>query len=318
MPRRVVPMLATTAALPGDDGWAFEIKWDGVRALTYVEDGALHMESRNLLDITPRYPEIAPLAAALRGRAALLDGEVVAFDEQGRPSFGRLQGRMHLQGRADVNRRMNDTPVAYMVFDLLWLDGRSLLGLPWTERRSVLEDLELAGDNWRTPSSHIGDGADLLAASRSQGLEGIVAKAVSSTYEPGKRSRQWVKVKNQRRQEVVIGGWLPGAGNRSGRLGALLVGVHDDTGVLRYSGRVGTGFTDVVLADLGRRLAAIGRDDPPFADPPRNRQARWVEPELVCDVEFTEWTHNGTLRHPSYKGLRSDKSPGEVIREPLG
>jgi bifunctional non-homologous end joining protein LigD len=312
-------MLATTGALPRDEsGWTFEVKWDGVRAIGYCRDGAVHFESRNLLDITPRYPELGGLADALGGRAAVLDGEVVAFDNNGRPSFGRLQTRMHLGAASEVRQRMADTPVAYILFDLLWLDGRSLMNEPWTERRAALESLDLGAGNgpWQVPASHRGQGTVLLDATRANGLEGVVAKRVDSLYEPGRRSRLWLKVKNVNRQELVIGGWLPGEGNRTSRLGALLVGYYDDAGALHFAGRVGSGFTSAELDRVGALLAALARADNPFAERIPLRQARFVEPRLVCDVEFGEWTSSATLRHPRYKGLRDDKRPEEVRREP--
>ncbi|MDQ1438238.1 MAG: bifunctional non-ous end joining protein LigD [Acidimicrobiaceae bacterium] len=312
-------MLATTGSLPGREAdWAFEIKWDGVRALCYVADGELRMESRNLLDITPRYPELAGLATtpALARRNAILDGEVVAFDADGRPSFGLLQSRMHLANQADVRQRMVDTPVVLMLFDLLWLDGESLMGLPWTERRAALDGLALDDPAFRISTAWPGEGAGLVAASRERGLEGVMAKRMDSVYEPGRRSRCWLKIKNVNRQEMVIGGWLPGEGNRTGRLGALLIGYYEGDD-LRFAGKVGTGFNDKTLQEMAERLAPLARDTSPFADKVPWKQARYVQPELVADVEFTEWTGNGTLRHPSYKGLRADKSPREVVREPL-
>jgi bifunctional non-homologous end joining protein LigD len=311
-------MLATTGSLPRDEeAWAFEIKWDGVRALCYIEDGALRMESRNLLDITPRYPELAHVVDALGpGREAILDGEVVTFDAEGRPSFGLLQSRMHLSDAGLVRQRMVDTPVVLMLFDVLWLDGESLMARPWSERRAVLESLGLDDSCWRVSTAWPGQGSGLVAASKERGLEGVLAKKMDSLYEAGKRSRCWLKIKNVNRQEVVIGGWLPGEGNRTGRLGALVIGYYEGDD-LRFAGKVGTGFTDKVLRELGELLAPLARDTSPFADKVPWRQARFVEPVLVADVDFAEWTANGTLRHPSYKGLRADKSPREVVREPV-
>ena len=309
-------MLATTGALPKQqDEWAFEIKWDGVRALCYIEDGRLQMESRNLLDITPRYPELHDIAAAL-GRPAILDAEVVTFDDEGRPSFGRLQSRMHLMNPRDVRARMADTPVVLMLFDVLWLDDRSLMELPWTERRAVLDGLGLDDSCWRVSTAFPGQGDALVEATKQRGLEGVLAKKMDSTYEPGRRSRCWLKIKNVNRQEVVIGGWLPGEGNRSGRIGALVIGYYDGDD-LRFAGKVGTGFTDKTLKDMAERLAPLARDTSPFADKVPWKQARFVEPVLVADVEFSEWTQGGTLRHPSYKGLRADKAPRDVVREPV-
>ena len=309
-------MLATASTLPADEeAWSFEIKWDGVRAIAYIEDGRLHLESRNLTDITARYPELAPLATELGPTAAILDGEVVAFDEQGRPSFGRLQSRMHLRSSA-VAARMASTPVAYLIFDLVHLGERPMLDVAYRERRRLLEELELAGAAWRTPGCHVGagEGTALLGATRDQGLEGIVAKRLSSVYVPGRRSQDWRKVKNRPSQEIVIGGWLSGSGARHGRLGALLAGYYDDTGALRYAGRVGTGFNQSELTRLGAMLAQRERPTSPFVDPVP-RDAHFVEPELVAEVEIAEWTHTGTLRAASYKGLRSDKAPTDVHRE---
>lgn len=313
-------MLATTGTLPTDQSaFTFEVKWDGVRAISYIENGGLHVESRNLRDISGRYPELNGLPAALAGKDAVLDGEVVAFDDSGRPSFGRLQSRMHVASDLEVRRRMVDNPVAYLIFDLLWLDGRSLTDRPWTERRAALEDLDLGtgdGQSWKVPTTHPGEGDALLEATRVNGLEGIIAKKMDSVYEIGRRSRCWLKVKHVARQEMVIGGWLPGEGNRENRLGALLVGYYDE-GRLRYAGRVGTGFADAELDRLARLLDPLATDHSPFADPVPLRQARFVEPKLVADVVFSEWTAGGTLRHPSYKGLRDDKEPSEVQREPI-
>jgi bifunctional non-homologous end joining protein LigD len=314
--QRFVPMLAVSGELPADDEqWAFEVKWDGVRAITYVQDGALRMESRNLLDITPRYPEVHGLTEAVRGVGAVLDGEVVTFDEQGRPSFQLLQSRMHVQGARDVQRLMAKQPVVYVVFDVLWLAGRPTVALPYTERRRLLDRLDLDGPAWRVSTHHVGDGPTMAAASKERGLEGVMAKRLDSTYEPGRRSRAWVKVKNVRRQEVVIGGWLEGTRNREGRIGALLVGYYDD-GVLRFAGKVGTGYTDRTLEELAGTLAPLARDTSPFGAKVPYKQPHFVEPVLVCEVEFTEWTAGGTLRHPSYKGLRDDKRPQDVVREP--
>jgi bifunctional non-homologous end joining protein LigD len=315
---RFAPMTAVSGDLPArDDGWAFEVKWDGVRALTYVDHGALRMESRNLLDITPRYPEVHGIADQLAGIPAVLDGEVVTFDEQGRPSFQLLQTRMHVTGARDVQLRMAQHPVVYMVFDVLWLAGQPTIGLPYTERRRLLERLELDGPAWKVPASHVGDGKAVLAASKERGLEGVLAKRLDSVYEPGRRSRVWVKVKNVRGQEVVVGGWIEGTRNRQGRIGALLVGYYDD-GRLRFAGKVGTGYTDRTLEELAATLAPLHRDTSPFADPVPHKGAHWVEPVLVAEVEFSDWTAGGTLRHPSYKGLRDDKASHDVVREPVG
>jgi bifunctional non-homologous end joining protein LigD len=321
-PSSLVPMLATSAGeLPPDPNgeWAFELKWDGVRAIAYLRDGRMRLESRNLNDITPRYPELHGLAEAKPGHELVLDGEVVAFDPEGRPSFSLLQTRMHVQGERYVAALVGQVPIAYLVFDVLHLDGRSTRDLPWTERRALLESLELQGAGWQTPKAHVGPGVGpaVLAASQAGGLEGVMAKLASSTYTPGRRSKEWRKIKNVRRQELVVGGWLPGSGNRTGRIGALLVGYHEP-GVegLRFAGKVGTGFSDAELTRLGALFRGLAQDRSPFADKVPYREARYLAPTLVCEVEFTEWTHTGTLRHPSYKGLRDDKPPTAVVREP--
>jgi bifunctional non-homologous end joining protein LigD len=306
MPERLVPMLAKpSAGLPPDDErWSYEIKWDGVRALAYSEPGRIRFESRNRNDISAAYPELKALNRALSSHRAILDGEIVAFDENGRPSFGRLQGRMHVGSESAARRRMKDTPVHYVVFDLLWLDGHSLMELSYEERRARLMALALQGAHWQTPDHVVGNGAAVLAASLENGLEGVVAKRLDSPYLPGRRSPCWLKVKNVRREDVVVGGWLPGEGKRRERIGALLVGVPED-GRLRYAGRVGTGFTEAELDRLAKVLEQ--RDDSPFdggAKPPRG--AVYVQPTRVAEVEFTEWTSDGMMRHPSYKGLREE------------
>src|SRR4051794_6778996 len=291
MPESIVPMLARSDGLPANqDGWAFEIKWDGVRAIAFCEGGRLRMTSRSGRDITSQYPEVRGLAEALGSRDAVLDGEVVAFGEDGLPSFQVLQRRMHVAGERQVQRLSREIPVAYVVFDLLWLEGRSLMDQTYEERRAALLDLGLKGSNWQVPGHHVGDGDALLELSRAQGLEGIVAKRLDCPYTPGRRSPGWVKVKNVRRASLVIGGWLPGEGGRTGRLGALCVGFHDDDGELRYAGRVGSGFTESELLRLGRLLEPHARDRSPFSGRQPPKQARYVEPVLVCEVEFSEWT----------------------------
>ncbi len=318
MPDRIVPMLArasTTVPTP-EAQWSFEVKWDGVRAIAYIQPGRLRLESRNLNEITDAYPELRGLLRAVGMRELVLDGEIVAFDEQGRPSFERLQRRMHVTSPAAVRRLMSSHPVLYAIFDLLYLDGHSLMELPYSERRARLEGLGLEGPAWRVPAAHPGEGARLREATRLQGLEGIVAKRLSSHYEPGRRPGTWVKVKNTLRQELVIGGWLPGEGRRTERIGALLVGYYDG-GDFRYAGRVGTGFTDKVLDELGRRLAQYRRSSSPFSRTPKlPREAVLVEPCVVIEVEFREWTNDGVLRAPSYKGIREDKVPRDVVLEP--
>jgi bifunctional non-homologous end joining protein LigD len=317
MPERIVPMMARSQAdLPPDQArWSFEVKWDGVRAIAYAQPGRLRLESRNLNEITDAYPEVRGLIEDLGMREAVLDGEIVTFDEQGRPSFELLQRRMHVTSPAAVRRLRASQPVVYAIFDLLFLDGRSLTELPYSERRARLEALELGGAAWRIPTAHVGEGAALLEATAAQGLEGIVAKRLDSAYEPGRRSGAWLKIKHTRRQELVIGGWVPGEGRRTKRIGALLMGYHRE-GEFVYAGRVGTGFTERSLSELQTRLEQYRRAWSPFAGrPPLPRQAVFVEPCLVAEIEFREWTTEGVMRAPSFKGLREDKAPREVVLE---
>jgi bifunctional non-homologous end joining protein LigD len=316
MPEGVQPMQARLSTLPREESeWAFEVKWDGVRAIAYSQPGRLRLESRNGNDVTPAYPELQALNGALGAHVAILDGEIIAFDAQGRPSFEALQPRMHQRGAGAVRRLMGSTPVTFVVFDLLWLDGHSLMELPYALRRERLEGLRLAGEHWRTPELQIGDGTGLLAATRALGIEGIVGKRLSSPYTPGRRGGGWIKVKNYMRQELVIGGWTEGRGVRAQRIGALELGVHDAEGELRHAGRVGTGFDEAELARLAALLEPLAREDSPFAGPQPPRGAHFVAPRLVCEVEFSEWTQAGKVRQASYKGLRDDKDPIEVVRE---
>ena len=312
MPERLEPMLARTGPLPREDGgWAYEIKWDGVRALAFIQGGRLSLQARSGRDITPRYPELRPLAQALAGHEAILDGEVVAFDGA-RPSFQKLQGRMHLASDHAIRRLARDDPVHYIAFDLLYLDGRSLMDLRYDERRAALAGLELQGPTWQAPAHHVGDGAALLELTRAQRLEGVIAKRLDGTYTPGRRTSGWVKVKNVGSTDAVVGGWLPGEGGRSGRLGALVIGIPDEEGVLRYAGRVGTGFTEAELVRLGRLLEPLATTESPFEGRQPPKQTHLVRPDLVARVDFTERTNAGTLRQPSYKGLRDDVAPEDV------
>jgi bifunctional non-homologous end joining protein LigD len=355
LPQGLRPMLATAGPLPaGQPGWAFEMKWDGLRAITYITGAGVRLVSRTGRDITHAYPELAGLAAALRAAGAeraVLDGEIVAFTAAGtapasgtapaggtRPSFEALQQRMNLSADDDVRLLARRVPVTYLAFDLLSLNGHALLDLPWSQRRGLLDELGLAGPSWLTPPAFTTEaGPDVQAASLAQGLEGVVAKRQASRYEPGRRSSSWVKVKNVLRQEAVVGGWQPGERGRSGQIGSLLIGVYERSpgetdpagtapggtgpgpaGGLAYAGHVGTGFTRPTLDLLARRLAPLRRATSPFVTevPPEHaRFAVWAEPVLVVEVAFTEWTTAGRLRAPSYKGLRDDKEPREVVRE---
>jgi bifunctional non-homologous end joining protein LigD len=315
MPDRLKPMLARPGRLPPDERrWGFEVKWDGIRTVLFCDHGHIELQGRNFSDFTPRYPEVRALARELGARRVILDGEIVALDEQGRPSFERLQSRMHLASDSAVRRRMRDIPVTYVAFDLLYLDGHSTLPLGYEQRREVLDALELEGPAWRAPAYHRGEGSALLAATRELGIEGIVAKRLDSPYEPGRRSSAWLKIKNVCEQDVVIGGWTPGEGGRSKTIGALVTGVMED-GRLVYVGKVGTGFTEQTLALLQRELEPLRRPDSPFHGRQPPKGTIFVEPRLVAQVELREWTKSGTMRAPSFTGLRPDKDPQECVRE---
>jgi bifunctional non-homologous end joining protein LigD len=316
MPQKIEPMMSKSSTrIPSpDSGWGFEFKWDGIRALAYVEGGLVRLVSRTGEQITPRYPEVHAMGRALGSREVILDGEVVALDDRGRPSFEQIQQRMGLSSESEIRRKMKDVPVTFMVFDLLWLDGHPRLKVPYTERRKELEKLKLAGASWQTPPYEKGGGAAMLEASLRAGLEGVMAKKLDSHYEPGRRSGAWVKVKNRNRQELVIGGWLDGEGKRQGHPGALLVGYYDGERFV-YAGKVGTGFSDATLDKLNAMLKPLAIDRSPFDSGSPPRQAHFVKPEVVAEFEFVEWTRGGQLRAPAFKGLRADKRPREVVRE---
>lgn len=309
------PMLANPGAIPeGEARYALEVKWDGVRTLARVEGGRVRLLSRSGQDVTERYPEVRFLGEVLGSRSALLDGEIVVLDAQGRPDFQRLQQRMGVQGAAARHRAATE-PVTYMIFDLLYLDGMLQTDRPYRERRAALERLKLDGPAWRTPAYRVGDAVAFLDAARRAGLEGIMAKRLDGIYRPGKRSREWLKIKSQGRQEFVIGGWAEG---KADPLGALLLGYfpHEGADKMCYAGRVGTGFTRAQRDELRRALMRHRNPVSPFDGAVRGAGVHFVGPRLVCEVEFTEWTRAGTLRHPSFKGLRDDKDPHVVVREP--
>ena len=315
----VLPMMATPGPLPSGPGWAYELKWDGIRALVDISLDGLRIISRRGNEVTPAYPELDGLVGTVPD--VLLDGEVVAFRD-GRPSFATLQSRMHVRSLAQARRLAAHTPVMFLAFDVLRLYGVDLTARPYTERRATLERLGLDGPNWTVPPS-FDDGPATLAAAEQNGLEGVVAKRLAAPYRPGVRSTDWVKVRRALHQEFVVGGWEAGEGGRSGGIGALLLGYYDKTGadaggVLVYAGQVGSGFTGRSLTEMSRRLAPLARPRPPFvAVPPdvRGRVITWVDPVVVVQVEFAEWTPDGRLRFATYQGVRTDKDPREVGRE---
>jgi bifunctional non-homologous end joining protein LigD len=308
-------MLATAGEPPDGPGWAYEFKWDGVRAIVSVDQGRVGIVSRNDRDVTPSYPDLAGVGEPLARHQVVLDGEIVATDAQGRPSFSQLQRRMHVVSPSAA--LLAQVPVRLYVFDLLYLDGAKLLSTPYGERRARLDAFNLDNASVITPPA-FGAGSALSeveAASAELGLEGVVAKRVDAPYQAGVRSRYWIKKPFNTTVEVLIGGWTPGEGRRAGTIGALLLGMYDDAGQLVYVGQVGTGFTQRMLTDLQRMLAQRRTDAPPFADPvPRAhaRDANWVRPELVGEVVYRTLTPDGRLRHPSWRGLRPDRDPAEV------
>jgi bifunctional non-homologous end joining protein LigD len=329
LPELVRPMLCRAGDLPKTTrGWSCEFKWDGVRAVVYIEGGRVRIKSRNDLDITGAYPELRALGRALGSRPAVLDGEIVAFDtsrkdpdqpsaDSSRPSFGLLQQRMNVRDAAAARRLAAKVPVSYLVFDVLHLDGRSTVELPYQQRRSLLESLRLGSDHWATPAAYRERPQAVLEAALAAGLEGVVCKRTNSPYQPGRRSEDWVKVRGFRTQEVVVGGYTPGKGARAGGIGALIVGVPGEHG-LGYVGKVGTGFSDADLKQLATRLQKLRRQTSPFTgELPRAQVAgaTWVRPSLVGEVRFSEWTAGGRLRQPSWRGLRPDKSPADVVTE---
>ena len=321
--KTVAPMLATLgskADLDTGDDWAFEMKWDGVRAVIYVDGDGVRILSRNGNDLAQSYPDLAgPLADAVGATSAVLDSEIVALDSHSRPDFGLLQDRMGLTRKHDVDEAIGLVPVHLMLFDALEIDGESLRKKPYDERRSALHSL-IAGPGKgvvQLPPAFDGDSDAALASSIELVHEGLVVKKRGSTYSAGRRSRAWIKIKHRRSQEVVIGGWRPGKGHRTGKVGSLLMGVPNDAGKLDYVGRVGTGIGESELEKLLPRLEKLARKTSPFLDVPNAdaSDAKWVTPKLVGEVEFAEWTTPGRLWQPSWRGLRADKSAEDVKKE---
>jgi len=317
----VSPMLATLGSekdVDDEDDWAFEMKWDGIRAIAVVRGDRLRLTTRNGNDVTATYPDLAGLVALADGHDLVVDGEIVTLTPRGRPDFGLLQSRMGLTRPAEVTAAAERAPAHYFVFDILERDGHDLRRTPYDERRTALQDAlqPPSGDPIQVPPAFAGDLAHAVSSSRELGLEGVMAKRRDSTYSTGRRSRSWIKIKHHLAQEVVIGGWTPGTGRRAGTLGALLLGIPDGD-ELRYVGKVGTGFSDADLDRLAALLAAHPRKTSPLEGVPSAdaRGANWVRPEHVGEVEFAEWTGTDRLRQPSWRGLRPDKSPDEVVRE---
>ncbi|MGK5547361.1 non-homologous end-joining DNA ligase [Streptomyces sp. URMC 127] len=308
-PPAIRPMLATTGPLPAageEAAWAFEVKWDGIRLVVAVRgDGTVRPVTRAGNDAAVTYPELRELGGQLRGRPAVLDGEVVVLDTAGRPDFGLLQRRMGVTDARRAARLAAEYPARLMLFDVMHLGDRSLLRLPYTERRAVLDGLGLTGPAWSVPAYVAGHAQQAWEATLAGGFEGVVAKRLSSVYTPGVRSPDWRKTKHVVTIDVVIGGWAEGRGALSGLPGAVLAGVEEPGG-LRYAGSVGSGLSERERQELARYLSVIPRADPPFSGPVDVPGAHWVEPRLVAEVVFSGWTASGRLRHPVWHRLRPD------------
>ncbi|HWC32423.1 MAG TPA: non-homologous end-joining DNA ligase [Actinomycetota bacterium] len=316
-PSEVIPMMAEGGHQPFDHpDWRFEPKLDGVRTLAYVRTDSTKLVSRRGRDQTATYPELANLARWVNALQAVIDAEIVAPEEDGRPSFERLQQRMNLQSKSEIERARKKIPVALFAFDLLWLDGRDLTHVPLEQRRRLLEEIVTESGPVNLTFYTDGKGSPLFEAAREQGLEGVIAKRLGTPYLPGRRSKDWRKIKALNEQDCVILGMTPGTGSRSPRFGALLVGAYVD-GALTWIGQVGTGFTDASLDDLLKRFEPLLTEKPAVDDPEvrKVKGARWLKPELVCEVEYLEMTKVGKLRAPSFKGLRPDKAPQDCILE---
>jgi bifunctional non-homologous end joining protein LigD len=317
MPAAIEPMKATLADRPprGDD-WLFEIKWDGVRAIAYVDHEEVRLVSRNGLRCERQYPELATIHHQVAARQAVLDGEIAVLDQKGASRFHLIQPRIANTDPNAVAHLARSTPVVYFVFDALYVDGYDLRNVALSERRKVLESLVAPGPSLRISAVFPGAGEDLLEAARALDLEGVVAKRAGSAYE-SRRSREWLKIKIANEQEFAIGGFTQPQGSRD-YFGALVLGVYED-GKLRWAGNVGTGFDQKLLADLYARLKLLVTEECPFAERPKpDRGMTWVKPELTCQVKYAEWTRDNHLRAPVYVGLRNDVEPGQVVRESVG
>jgi bifunctional non-homologous end joining protein LigD len=314
-PSPMLATLGTVSDIDESDDWAIEMKWDGIRAIATIADGRVEFRTRNGIDVTATYPDLTELLGRVT-RDAVLDGEIVALNKRDRPDFGLLQRRMKLTRKSEVDAAVIAIPVNYLIFDILSRRGRSLEHDNYDQRRRALREIVRPGGSINVPDAFDGDVDAAMAASLKLGLEGVVAKKRDSTYSSGRRSQAWIKVKHHRTQEVVIGGWRPGSGRRADTVGSLLMGIPGTYG-LRYVGRVGTGFADADLAALAESVRRLTRKTSPFEDVPRDvaRDAHWISPALVGEVEFAEWTSAEILRQPSWRGWRPDKRPSDVVRE---
>ncbi|HEY3331930.1 MAG TPA: DNA ligase D [Capsulimonadaceae bacterium] len=311
MPTEIHPMLAVLVDKPfSDPDWIYEIKWDGYRAVCFIENGKSRLVSRNQLDFTPKYPSLATLPTFVHANNAIIDGEIVALDEHGQPHFQLLQNISHIRSTKSV---ADHGDIVYEAFDLLWLNGRDLRNEPLTERKRLLREIVFGGGPIRYCDHVESDGDGFFKAVSAQGLEGMIAKRADSKY-VARRDPSWLKVKTVMEQEVVIGGFTEPRRTRS-HFGALTVGLYDG-GKLEFCGHVGSGFDAALLGEIHKKLDAINTDECPFATEPKtNEPVTWVRPEVVCEVKFSNWTADGSMRHPIFLGLREDKSPKDCVRE---
>ena len=293
----VLPMKAGMGTLPPDDGdWAYEIKWDGYRTIVFVDGDTVRLQSTSGKDVSERWPEFAGLAASVNAQTAILDAELVVFDDDGRPSFELVQ-------RSGVG---SEREAVLHFFDALSVDGADTIGLPYLDRRRLLDALVEPDANWLVPAHRIGDGGALLEATAASQMEGVIAKRTDSVYRPGTRAKAWIKIKNRVLVELVVGGYTDGAGNRSSTFGALLLGQPDGEG-LQFAGGVGTGFDHETLETLTAQLRSIETDECTFTKLPpakQRRGAHWVEPVLLATVDIAEFTNDGHVRHASFVSLR--------------
>ncbi|XVV15465.1 non-homologous end-joining DNA ligase [Actinoplanes sp. CA-131856] len=312
VPPAVAPMLATPGPVPAGEGWAAEIKHDGMRAGVTAGGDRWRVHSRTGRDVTDHFPELAVLPELLGGRRAALDGELVALDAAGVSDFARLQQRIGV--RDPGPRLLRAAPVTLYLFDLLVLGDRELLATPYSERRSLLEELDIRGPAVETPPSFPGAAAEVYAAAREHGLEGVVCKRLASPYTPGLRSKTWIKTVIPHTADVVVCGWLPGRGRLRDTIGALIVGAYDRAGHLQLVGRVGSGLSGTSRQQLEQRLTPLRRSRPPasHAEIAAMAEATWVEPEVVARIAYRSWTGGTQLRHPVYRGVLDDRDPSSA------
>jgi bifunctional non-homologous end joining protein LigD len=319
MPSAIHPMLAESMEEPFDGAeWLFEIKWDGYRAIAFIEGGRVRLVSRNQNDLTPRYPELKDMAGLIHAKSAILDGEVVALDEEGKASFSLMQQRTGFRPGGKRAAGNADVPVLYYAFDLLYLDGYDWRRVPLGERKRKLKSVLVTGDGIRYSDHYEERGKDLFEIARQKGLEGIVAKRCASCYEE-RRSGEWLKIKIRRRLEAVIAGYTETKGSRT-HFGSLVLGLYDSQGRLIHVGQAGSGFNQKSLGEIADVLKKLEtKKNPFFGEVDALRKVSWVKPELVAEIEYAEWT-GGTnqgsgpkLRAPVFLGLRDDKDPKECL-----